>query len=545
MKENEIRDLLVQNLDILNQDYQFLDKEKYLPSKVGTKSFIDILAHNGKGKYIIIELKKSDTAAREAIHELFKYMEAVKENLATKTDEIELVVVSTEWDELYVPFSSLASNANLKVIGYQLFISNNNLSAKAIDIHQINEDRILSAVQMARYYETEKSLQNGIKEHCDFFDNHKIKNFILVILKTPELYRDMVIQSFHQFQMQNFGINDIEKAKQMIPDYKYMIYSVNQLLSIQQYSTILFDYEEVEEYVNEILNNDESSDLDKMEQLNQVLIEQEPFPEADYTEIGTPAKYQKFREKEGWELIEIKRFGSLSDNIMLSDDLIENEILGTAGTTGQKFSSIIDISNKASITRVKREIKNCLSDNIVWRNHILEILDTLEKEKVKQVRCSIYNPMNIVHSIYLILSRPDGLLYIPSYQIEVVTENEKKMYLGYLDGAINDVSLNEVFNKFFDGELGFMLSLTWGGYSGNNLEIVDFIGLKYKTMLITIDNNQDRFFYDYQNYKFSIMQEFDPIYYIYEKLSNKMLVEEILSFFKTHSFDASQKYNLI
>lgn len=529
---------MIQNLSILNYNYQFLEKEKYLPSEIGTRSFIDILAHDGNGKYIVIELKKSNTAAREAIHELLKYLEAVKENLAVKADEIELIIVSTEWDELLVPFSSFVSNVDLKVEGFKLFISDdNNLSARKIETAATNEDRILSAHQTARYYVSELSLQKGIKEHCDFFLNRNTESFVLIILKAPKDYREMTLNSIKEFAINNFGNYDIATTyEKSMPDYKYMIYSTNQLLSLEKYYNILSQYSELEESIDEILNDDETSSLDKAEQLNGLLIETEPFPYADSIEIGNPAKYNLFKEIQGWELIEIKRYGSLSKNIILSDNQIEEEILGADGTTGEMFKSKIDFSNKANINRLKRQIENCLSDNIVWKNHIFNILDILQNENIKDAKCSIYNPMNIIYSIYLTISRPDGILYIPSYQIEVELEDEKRMYIGHLDGNIKDIPLKQIFEKWEYGMDEFMYSLSWGGYNKNNLEVCEFIGLSYNTMLITISKGQRRTFYKYKDYKFSKTSYFNHFESLYQKLAeSKLLVPEILTFFEKHS----------
>lgn len=538
MKESKIRDLLVQDLSVLNNNYEFLEKEKYLPSEIGTRSFIDILAHNRKGKYVVIELKRSNAAAREAIHELFKYLEAVKENLSVKTDEIELVIVSTEWDELLVPFSSFVSNVDLKVEGFKLFISNdNNLSARKIEIASTNEDRILSAHQMARYYISNESLQNGIKEHCDYFRKRRIENFVLVILKAPKNYREMVLASVKEFAIKNFGEYDMATYERGIPDCKYMIYSANQLISTEKYYDIFLMYPEFEESVNEIINEDKVSIIDKMEQLNGLLLETAPFPDADYTEIGTPAKYNQFRERQGWELMEIQRYGSLSKNIILTDDLIEEELLGASGTTGEKFMSSIDFSNKANIARIKKEAGNCLSDNIIWRNHIFNVLDILQNENIKNARCSIYNPMNIIYSIFLILSRPDGFLYVPSYQIEVELENEKRMYIGCLDGIIKDITLDEIFQSIDGfGEFELFHSLSHGGYLNNNLEICNYIGLSYNTILITVKNNEEKSFYKYEDYKFIEMNNFESlpiISFCDQLLENKKLVPEIYSYFRS------------
>jgi hypothetical protein len=538
MKESQIRDLLIQNLHILNPNYKFLSKEAYLPSEIGTRSFIDILASDGNGKYVVIELKKSNVSARQAIHELFKYLEAIKENLAVKTDEIELVIVSTEWDELLVPFSSFLSNTNLKAIGFQLFLDKDNIYAKEINATAASEDRILSSIQMANYYSSQ-SLEKGIKAHIDFFTKRDIESFVLIVLKSPENYKELVLESIHSFEIGMYG--KIKTTNyESLPNYGYMIYSANQLLSLEKYTEIYLKHysdSDIENSVNEILNNDEASSYDKMEQFNNLILEQGPFPESDFSEIGTPAKYNKFIEDEGWELIEIQKFGALAENKFLNNDLIEQEIKAS-GTTGERYIAEIDVSNKANISRVKREIDNCLSDNIVWRNHIFEIIDSLtnEKQKVKRIRCSIYNPMNIIYSIYLISSYPSGILYIPSYHIEVELEDESRMYIGYLDGDLKHVAIDKILKIFWNSNtFEFFMTLTWGGYNKNNLEVCEFIGWNYKTMLIK-KKGEERLFFNYKNYRFIESEYFDPIENIFIKLSkNTSLVPEILSFFDKHN----------
>jgi len=539
MNESQIRDLLIQNLHILNPNYNFLDKESYLPSEIGTRSFIDILACDHNGKYIVIEVKKSNTTARQAMHELFKYLEAIKENLAVKTDDIELVIASTEWDELLVPFSSFISNVNIKTKGFHLFVENNNIFAKEVNANVISEDRMLSSIQMANYYYSTESLEKGIEQHIDYFTKRGIESFVLLILKSPENYVELVLESISYFENDILEKIKKEDLKKKV-DYQYMIYSTNQLLSLKKYQEICSKYFsslDMDESIAEILNDDEASSYDKKEQFNELILEQEPFPESDFTEIGTPAKYNKFIETEGWELLEIKKFGALHDNKFLTDDLIEQEIKAS-GTTGERYVSEMDIANIASISRVKREIENCLSDNIVWRNHILEIIDSLasESSKIKKVRFSIYNPMNIIYSIYLICSEPSGALFIPSYQIAVELEDESRMYIGYIDGNFQSVSIDEILAKFWNSNaFEFFLTLTWGGYCQNNLEICDYIGFEYKTMLVK-KKGEERRFYNYKNYRFIESEFFNYLDNIFMKLSeNDSLVPEILSFFDNYN----------
>ncbi|HIF0959893.1 TPA: endonuclease NucS domain-containing protein, partial [Klebsiella pneumoniae] len=105
MKENELRDLVCERIDILGEDLILLDKEKYLPNKLGTKGFIDIYAKDKQNNHVLIELKRSNQAARQALHEVMKYAEGVKLYFGANDDEIRIIIASTEWSELLVPFS--------------------------------------------------------------------------------------------------------------------------------------------------------------------------------------------------------------------------------------------------------------------------------------------------------------------------------------------------------------------------------------------------------------------------------------------------------
>ena len=529
MNEDEIRDILVKNLSVINKDYTFLEKEKYLKNDIGTRGFIDIFAQNKNGKYVVIELKRSKAASREAIHELCKYFEAVKNNLSCNSDDIELVIVSTEWDELIVPFSSFVKQVSFTVYGYKLNIEKVPFKADRINPLDLIDDRFLSAVQVARYYLDEKSLKIGIEEHEKFFKSHEIKNFVLIILKSPDNYYQNQINSLKQ-------IHDLIDVENKIPDLKYIIYSSNQLLSEQDYVNHFkkdkYYKDEYKDNIEEILSDNDATSLDKLERLNDLLIEQEPFPDSDHVEKGTPAKFRSLLDYQHWEIIEIKKYGSLNNNILLSNDLIIQEISGGNGTTGQSYEAVFNLQDKASFARVKRQIGNCLSDNYIWRNHIFEILDELQKEGINEVQCDIYNPMNIIYTIFHVLTNKKGSLYIPNYSIIVKKNNEERLYLGYLDGTIKDITLNDLFNKFYDyGEDEFLQSLTWGGYTSKNIEMTQYIGLNYKTKLVKNSKGSKKF-YNYENYRFTETIPYAPICDFYKILTNNTtLVCEIINYF--------------
>jgi hypothetical protein len=129
-----------------------------------------------------------------------------------------------------------------------------------------------------------------------------------------------------------------------------------------------------------------------------------------------------------------------------------------------------------------------------------------------------------------------GILYIPSYQIEVELDGESRMYIGYLDGDFKNVSMNEVLAKFWNSSVfEFFMTLNWGGYFKNNLEVCEFIGLDYKTMLIKKKDESIQFF-NYKNYRFIESNHFDYLDNTFRMLTeNELLVPGILSFFDSHN----------
>ncbi|MFL5381531.1 MAG: endonuclease NucS domain-containing protein, partial [Longimicrobiaceae bacterium] len=86
--EDTIRDYLVEDISLLGQDLTVMEKEKYVPHHLGTRGFIDILAKDGRGNFVIIELKRSGASSREAIHEVFKYVEGIKQQQLANDGEI-------------------------------------------------------------------------------------------------------------------------------------------------------------------------------------------------------------------------------------------------------------------------------------------------------------------------------------------------------------------------------------------------------------------------------------------------------------------------
>ena len=67
--EDEIRDHPAAHLDLFEDGLTPINKEEYLQNDEGAAGFIDIFAKSRDDKILIIEIKRSDAAARQAVEE--------------------------------------------------------------------------------------------------------------------------------------------------------------------------------------------------------------------------------------------------------------------------------------------------------------------------------------------------------------------------------------------------------------------------------------------------------------------------------------------
>ena len=103
--EAEIRDFLAKNPEIIERGMAVVKAEEFLPNDQGARGFVDLFCRDKSGKYVIVEIKRSDASSREAITELYKYTSLLKKKYLLNNTEIRLIVSSTHWHELLTPYS--------------------------------------------------------------------------------------------------------------------------------------------------------------------------------------------------------------------------------------------------------------------------------------------------------------------------------------------------------------------------------------------------------------------------------------------------------
>lgn len=545
--EDKIRDNLAENLSILDKGLVLLDKESFLPNPNGTRSFVDLLAKDKNSRYVLIELKRSKAASREAIHEVLKYIEGIKQNKSLKNDEIIAYIVSTEWEELIVPFSLLVKEAPFDVIGYKLEIDDalNPTSSVLIEPLSINNDRFLSDQHALCLYTTEANLKKGVDSHILCLQEKGIQDFVLLLLEAHSEYHEQEVQATAQ------GLQDIasqfdakpsmtyEELIETMPKYQYMIYSSVQVMSNDKYWEILRKDNDLYE---EVLSYTEDMEEDELILcLHENAVENcEPTPFKERYDIGYPAKLKyAILEVQCWEIVEVIRNGRLEKNSLLSDDIIIGELLGDGGTNKQTYSKKINSNNSASFEQIIKDVSKCLADNPIWlqgiSKAITELKDLAKKQEFEGF-IHVFNPSNTLISLYKAATSPsplEAVRWVPAYLINIESGTNQRTYFGALVQNNEKASLQEVLEKAYDGTpKELLLSLNWGGYQENDIDITPIYGLEYTNYLCDITEGKKKY-YCFDGFRYKVTNEIDCYSEVFEFMNNNAsFVDEIVSLFK-------------
>lgn len=493
-REAEIRDALSTKLDLLEPGLQLIKIEKYLANPQGTRGFIDLFATDQQGKYVLIELKRSDATSREALHEVLKYLEAVKVGFSARDAEARIFIVSTEWNELLVPFSSFVKRTHCEVKGFALEVDSNNVPTKAELVIPLvlAEDRLFAPWHELNLYETEESLKTGLESYETSCSAKGIENFVLVVMVPPPGHHKRSMEATREYLNHlrlsvgsPAGTKTPEEVATAIPEYKFLVYFATLQLSEELCCDAIRkgassdELEEFESCVSEMQGDE------RLCYLHTTAYSVLPKAKRDFYEIGYPAKFgKKLLDDEGWNIKEVRRYGSLKANSVLTDDSIVQDLRGVDGNNLRTYQRRFSPSSKAELDEVRLGARRCLRDNPLWRNQILRVLDEfLPSEPNVVATLSIFNPANLCFALYLSLASEDGKQYIPGYTL--VFEKDGLPFtaiFGSMQPTGNAPSFTGLLDKYYEGDgLNFVMSLNWGGYEQRDVQISRDLGMTYKT----------------------------------------------------------------
>lgn len=463
--EAQIRDYIANNLDMIEPELKLIGKEYQLTNKDLTKGFIDILAKDRFGNFVIIELKKSKNPAKSAIHEFHKYVALIKQIYKAQDGKIRCILLSREWKELLIPFSNFVHQTpNYQIEGYQIIEDESGIpeSCKKISI-------------------VPKKIIDGKVEICPYqviylYDSESKKNQAEPVLMN---ILSEIGSSFIIFSLTYRGSN----SNVIYPFGHYLVsLAINEDMysEVTSRTGIRIDQkmlDSTEWYVEqEILS----------------LIGNQIFSYTSSVENGYSEKFNSALSSH-WIIEKVVRFG----NEISSPDIYTDEELTTKvkGLEGQ-HSAVYHVKGSPQYGKrwqeIREEFSSVLIGNKLWKKAIDIYLDEVEIfNYIDNVAITIYNPNNVTFTLIKMVE--DNAKYLPILEIAVEEINTRKVkvFLSMLhwNGKIVDQSPEQIIDSIFGSLNNFYLCTHFNEAYFKNETVLLNHGLIYKFAEFYIEDN--------------------------------------------------------
>ncbi|MFT4284016.1 MAG: endonuclease NucS [Protaetiibacter sp.] len=339
--ENTIRDHLKSRLELIEPGLTFVATNYHLRNEDGADGYVDILARDSTGAFVVLELKKAAGSSRQAMHEIGKYLDLLCRDKGLPPDRVRGVVVSTDWHELLVPFSYYVHSSSFALSGFQLQIAGDGVTptaASPVSPLPQSEPRALTPAQRRIDERTVSDLDQqwvAVKSRLQSLD---VADYIGLHLSDPEDSRMIVL----------------------------VLGTVVDVAARIEMRTVL----EMEDAWDE-------EDLDDLSNEDVVLLglEYEGLPLG----VCYPEKVGALLATHGWTLDQIERVGVFQDEDLFPETDLRDATTGWAGgMSTTRYAGRARVGNSAQWASFRGAISSVIADSEGWVAPVRKWLDELQ-----------------------------------------------------------------------------------------------------------------------------------------------------------------------
>jgi len=162
--EGQLRDHLAKDLTIIEPGLALMQTGFPVKNPLGADGSFDILAKDRFENFVIIEVKRSDQAARQALHELSKYIALFMEDQKVDRHRIRCFVVSTHWHELDVPVSFFKDFCPVEVTAFEIAAAGKTVTAKKRALPKVSLESRLSPDMRFSFFDSAEDQRDFCEE---------------------------------------------------------------------------------------------------------------------------------------------------------------------------------------------------------------------------------------------------------------------------------------------------------------------------------------------------------------------------------------------
>jgi hypothetical protein len=433
--EDKICKNLADRLELLEPGLSLLKTEYVLAGHNGAGGRIDILAKDRCGHFVIIEVKRSNQAARQTLNEIHKYAALFRIAHGLTETSVRIMVVSTEWHELRLPLEEFTATTPYAVTGISLVVDPQGfiLSAERLNL------------ETGRTFQTELPLSRC--QVCYLFADKKSQSCFLEFLESAlatVAVRDYVILSCSYT-----GANPA-----VIYPYAQYLCIVSPLLGLDEVAVAsLKQMVEWTEY------------LDLPEENFICAIPKVHGFSVDDVEVGYPEKLQAISNS--WRIEVAQRGGRLSREYSpLSDGELIEAAKGTSGGNRECFLKVASPQYEASWNSMKEKLSEIICFYPIWLSVAdLTLAELAAESPTATVSVSAYVPAHFFVSVYA-LAHSRSMDWWPQFSlvVEPLGGQSVKIIVGMI--AWNGLNVSQTLQQVIESALGdmgeFLLALTMG-----------------------------------------------------------------------------------
>lgn len=376
VRESVIRDEIASRLQLIESGLKLVQIEFRFPNAEGAGGTVDILATDSYGHRVLIEIKKSNKTAREALHELHKYVALLRAQTGLSDQRIRCILVSTDWHELLVPFSEFAGRVEYSVEGIRLEIDDAGRPVHLERVRLVKEpdDLVVCRVQ-----------------HSFFFRRIEDRDAAVPLLEAAVAKAGV---TDYLILLQEYGGTN----EDVMPYAQYLVFpkfGPGSRDALAVLNEVEIDAEE----------EAENPDLFEEMVACRVIAVYEGY---ESYEIGYPDKF--LAHAEAWKVTRVIRHGRFGQTgAQLTDEELLTLLMGLEGGNNSVYQRLITPRFQSLWLTSREAIQRCLLGSSGWSELIPLVLAELEVlYPAPEVGVSIFNPADLLEVLYWVGKRGDG-----------------------------------------------------------------------------------------------------------------------------------------
>lgn len=457
-KESAIRDYLARHLDLIEPGLTLVAREHYLRNSVGASGFLDIFARAANGQLLIIEIKRTNAAAREAVQELFKYAALLRRNYLVRDVDYRLIVLSVEWHELLTPYSELARRVPYELSAGTIVLDHEGLPTRIDPVMPLPTaaQRRFSKRHFLWRFADEAGANAAVPLIADHM--HRVGLVDFVLIRTRSNDARIVQNGFIYFAQQELSLAEYrERIRALLDDKEY-----------EDFENNLSDLSEEEDQLGESADQVWLPGYDEL--FNQI--------NSDHSEISHPEKAAYWFAEDAQSSVCIERFGRFRDE-GISDETIVAELIGRDGTSDYHLDLTARTDSPPQIEALTKATENVFFFNNDWRGASRDLIDYAQRTGPATIRLTAFSNEDILRSIAGVAFGYPG--FVPTFRFVIDRPGkQREQFIGLpeWDGTAPDFA-RVLSSQFGDDPFAYFIAHHFGENRSSNIDIMKELGLRY------------------------------------------------------------------